>query len=77
MSKRDKDVWCNVCLKRNRDRDILAWRYTLGNSFSATMRNLMRWTIRGGPLKKLYSLQEKGLLKLTASDTEIEQALLG
>ena len=73
--RRDKDVWCNICLKQHRDRDILAWRYSLGNNFSSTMRNLIRWSIRGGVLKRLHSLQEQGLLKLTASDAEIEQAL--
>jgi len=78
MSKkkmRDKDAWCNICLKARRDADILAWRRTLGNGFSATMRNLMRWTIRGGPLKKLHSLQDQGLLILLGSDAEIEQAI--
>ena len=74
--QKDRDRWLNICLKERRDADIITWRETLGNNFSATMRQLIRRSQPRGLIKTLRQLETDGLIKLVASELEIEQALV-
>ena len=72
----DRDRWLTICLKEKRDADILAWRATLGNGFSATMRQLIRRSQPAGFVKTLRALEAAGLVKIVGNDLQLEQALV-
>ena len=72
----DRDRWLTICLKGKRDADIITWRETLGNNFSATMRQLIRRSQPSGFVRTLHRLEVSGLIKLIASEPEIEKALM-
>ena len=74
--QKDRDRWLTICLKEKRDVDIITWRETLGNNFSATMRQLIRRSQPSGFIETLHRLEANRLIELVASELEIEKALM-